>query len=334
MPNRIRVCTLLLTGSLLTAGCDVPTEPPILEQTWAVPLPETSITAADVAPSFLIPVSGGFEVAVSPVVSSTDLGTLCGAACDALSGLAAPVPSFSTTIDSNFDLPAGLNVARVGSAAVNVSVTNNLGFDPTENGGTISLEVLGPGGAVVASTTFDTSQGLPSGTSLQAPFPIGSIDFAGQFRAVVNVPGGQTALIDPSGSLSVSAAFTSLIVTGGELGSINEAFSFGPETFESDLGDEVLSRLESGVVELIVANPWGVSVNGVLTLGPISKSIVIPSGASSTVRLDFSRFELQQLFGFGAFNLAGSATATGTSVEIDVADALSLKPTFFIVIRS
>lgn len=324
---------VILAGCLLFLACDLPTEAPIVEQTWAVPLPEISVTAADVAPTFLVPVPSGFDVALDPVVAASNLGTLCGAACDTLNGLVAPVPAFTGIVGSNFDLPADLIVAYVRSGVIDVSVTNNMGFDPTENGGTVSLEVVGPTGMVVASTTFDASQGFPTGSSLQTTLLLGSLDFDGDVRTVIDVPGGQTSLIDSAADLSVSASFTSFTVTGGQLGSLDETFIFGPEAFEIDLGDQILENVQGGFVEFKIANPWGATVSGSLDFGPVSKPILIQTAASSTVRLDFSESELREMLRPTSVSLTGVGTASGTSIEIDASDLLSLKPTFFFVIR-
>ena len=57
------------------------------------------------------------------------------------------------------------------------------------------------------------------------------------------------------------------------------------------------------------------------------------SAASSTVRLDFSESELREMLRPTSVSLTGVGTASGTSIEIDASDLLSLKPTFFLVIR-
>lgn len=323
----------LLAAVVVLSGCDLPTEAPIFEQTWALPLSESVVAAEDIAPASLTPVAGGFAVSVDPADWNETLGTMCGAPCQALNGLVAPVPAFLDTLSSTAGLPADIGLVHVAESSVYVLVTNALGFDPTENGGSVRVQALDASGGLLGSSTIDGSTGLPDGTSQAVTFTLGEGPFDGTFLVVVDVPGGQSALIDTSGTLTVQATTTSLVVRGARLTTISQSVAFGPDGLDIDVGDGIREGLQSGAVELAVTNPWSVSLNGYLDFGPVRKTLAIPAAAASAVRLDFSGAELQSMLGGSSVTLVGSATADGTNVDIFVSDELRLAPTLFIVVQ-
>jgi hypothetical protein len=323
----------LLATVVVLSGCDLPTEAPIFEQTWALPLSESVVAAEDIAPASLTPVAGGFAVSVDPADWNETLGPMCGAPCQALNGLVAPVPAFRDTLARAAGFPAEMALIHVASSAIDVLITNQLGFDPTENGGFVLIEALDASGGLLGSSLLDGSTGLPNGTTRSLNFTLRPGPFRGAFRVIVNVVGGQTALIDTSGTLTVQSNATSMVVTGARLTSISETFSFSPDVLDIEVSDGIREGLQSGTIQLAVANPWGISLSGYLDFGSVRKSLSIPSASTSSVRLEFSGQELQSMLGGNGVAFSGTATATGTDVEIFLSDKLRLAPTLFVVVQ-
>src|SRR5262245_41544893 len=118
--SRALVCAL---GALSLAACDIPTEPPKLDQRWIIPAKSTTIDVAQLLPTGVSLVGSAFSVNVSPVTVSQTLATSC-PACSAVNGLSAPVPAFSSNITSTVVLPANVSAATLSAGTVNLSIQN------------------------------------------------------------------------------------------------------------------------------------------------------------------------------------------------------------------
>ena len=110
--NRFRMTSTAVVACLLFAGCEVPTDPPIVEQRWIVPIEETTMSVDELLPTGVVVSGNDFSVSMDPFSSSQALANLCGA-CTALNGLTTPVPAFTSSFNESEDLPDDVTAAMI-----------------------------------------------------------------------------------------------------------------------------------------------------------------------------------------------------------------------------
>ena len=96
----------------MTGGCDIPTDLPIIDQTWALPLEGSRIDQTDFLPSQVTIVDDQYDVDVDPFSTAASLDELC-SLCALADSLVVPTPDYTGTITARGDLPARV-VALVG----------------------------------------------------------------------------------------------------------------------------------------------------------------------------------------------------------------------------
>lgn len=133
---RLRLRPLLLrAGSLIAlaalSGCDVPTELPIIEQRWVIPIEDKSISVTELLPpSGDVTISGGnFQVNVTPYTVTQTLGDFC-PLCAVIDGFTVPKPPFNFTYNDSGGLPTDVVSVEVVSGSIFLGIQNDLGFDP------------------------------------------------------------------------------------------------------------------------------------------------------------------------------------------------------------
>ena len=89
--NGSRMAWAVSAGCLLFAGCEYPTDLPIVEQRWIVPIEETTLSVEQLLPTGVEVSGSDFSVSIDPFSTSQALGNLC-PACVALNGLTASPP--------------------------------------------------------------------------------------------------------------------------------------------------------------------------------------------------------------------------------------------------
>ena len=119
---------VLVTLSVLS-GCDLPTEIPLFDVRWVVPIDSTSIPVSDLLPANVALSGGNFLLTVGPVGLTRTLGVLC-AACIPLNGFSVPTPAFNISYESGGTLPTDVVSATLASGSISIDIQNNLGFDP------------------------------------------------------------------------------------------------------------------------------------------------------------------------------------------------------------
>jgi hypothetical protein len=142
--NRFRMASAATVGCLLFVGCEVPTNPPILEQRWIVPIEEIVLSVDQLLPTGVTEVGSNFSVSLDPFVTTSSLATMC-PGCAALNGLTAPAPSFTASLTASENLPTDVSAATISSAEITVAIANGLSFDPIAGGGTHSHDLRRPG---------------------------------------------------------------------------------------------------------------------------------------------------------------------------------------------
>ena len=326
---RALVATAAIVAIL--AGCDIPTEPPIIEQRWMIEVNETSISVDELLPSAVTVVGSDFEVAVDPVTGQETLGVLCDA-CGALDGMVAPVPAFEGTFTSTQALPSDVLAAALSGGSIEIQIANNLTFDPLYDGGTIVISIADDAtGTSRGQIMLDGSQDvLVPGTSEVRTLVLSAGDVSGALRATttVDAPGGQLAPIDVSDFIEVTATVTSMLLSSVTVNVANRAVSFDEQGLDfEDVSTKITDRIVSGAVILDVTNPFGVAIDGSVEIGATSKGFSIDGGSSSTSTLSYTGDEIRSFMGQPNVTFSGSGTANGTAVTIAPGQRMTVSAT-------
>ena len=332
-----RMVPALAVGCLLFVGCEVPTGLPELEQRWIVPIEETSLSVDELLPDGVSISGGNFSVAIDPFATNEALLTLCGT-CAALNGLTVAAPAFASSFSVSENLPANVTAAQIASGTIQIVITNGLSFDPIAGGGTFTVTLSdGDGGAQLGQVVVDgATESMPGNSSRTETLSIGSASIGTTFFASVSVVsvGGQVTTIDITDEITVTATTTSLLVSSATVTVASQSVDFDP--VELDLGDidsDITDHIQSGTLILDVVNPFGVSVDGTLNIGPTTKSFSIASGSTSSTSINYTSSELQSFLGQDNITFSGSGTASGGSVTVSPGQEMLIEATLDMTIR-
>lgn len=350
--RRLRGVAVFALGVL--AACEIPSEAPILQQTWVVPGDSVAVNVSQILPANIAVNVGGtafFITMPAPVVISTTLGALCAQpACQSGGAVVAPVPAFTSPVgllSNTVSLPATVTAATVTAGTMNVSVTNNLGFDPLRPNGTGAVaygqvSVTITSGAVNATTNFNgATQAMPTAaiTDLAVPLPTGAYTGNITVAVSVTVPAGNPASMSASNGFSVSSSVTGLSVSQATVVVTNESITTAPTQY--DLEDvDFADQVESGGFILDITNPFTAAADVTLAISApaqggspavlINKNINIAATPASTVTIPLSKAELQSLVGKTGVAMAITGTANGTGAG----NTVSVTPSARIILHT
>lgn len=328
--KRVRAVRAVLAGGVgaLGLGCDVPTDLPILEQSWVIEVEGSTIGVEELLPPEVALSGGSFDVAVDPVSTNQTLANLCTSCVN--SPVPVPVPAFADSFDVSQPLPGDVTEATVTGGAIDLTIDNGFEFDPLEDGGSgagtivVSLfdaVTLAPMGSV----TWDGAAGdsLPPGTSDTKVLPVaaGVIGNTLLVRTEVSVPGGQLAdSMNVTGDrLTTTATPTSLLLSQASVSVSNKTIAFGPDAIDTeDVGGLIdIESIQEGAIVLSVTNPFGVTLVGSLDIGPtgtpVSKPLNIPTAASSTVPIAYTGDQLRSILGQPDVTFGGSGNVNSST---------------------
>lgn len=337
LPRIGRLVTIL--GALGIAACDIPSEPPIFQQTWLVPADSVQMSVAELLPDSMAfnGDSSAFLVTVEGAAFNTTLGDLCGdPACQVPGDVVVPnTPAFTSApgdLTSTIDLPGDVAGITVSGGVLQLQVTNDLGFDPLRpNGagsapyGSVSIEITA--GAVNATTTFNGSPtvGLPDGavTNLNVPLPLGNYTGAITIEVVINAPQGGAATVNSANTFAVAASVQNLAISSASV--VVNAQSVTNEATDFDLEDVDLEGVvEGGGVVLTVVNPFNLDASLSLVFEApaqggdpavsIQKDFDIDPSATTVVNLTLLKAEIESLLGKSGVTVTVGGTATGTGL--------------------
>jgi len=332
-----RMVPALAAGCLLFVGCDVPTGLPELEQRWIVPVEEISLPVDELLPDGVSISGGNFSVAIDPFATNETLATLCGT-CVAVNGLTVPSPAFAGSFSVSENLPANVTAAQIASGTIQIVITNGLSFDPIAGGGTFTVTLSdGDGGAQLGQVVVDgATESIPGNSSRTETLSIGSASIGTTFFASVSVVsvGGQVTTIDITDEITVTATTTSLLVSSATVTVASQSVDFDPVELDlADIDSDITDHIQSGTLILDVVNPFGVSVDGTLNIGPTTKSFSIASGSTSSTSISYTSSELQSFLGQDNITLSGSGTASGGSVTVSPGQEMLIEATLDMTIR-
>lgn len=310
---------------LLAGGCDIPTEPPIVEQQWILPLDEVTLDQSELLPPSITISGSTYDVNVDPVAASERLDNLC-PGCVPFDGQSVPVPAFSGTFSSTDALPLDVVEVDVVGGAIDVTITNGFSFDPIEGGGTLTITVAGEsGGAVLGSLVLDgNTDTMPPGsmTTRTVTLSGGTITGTETTVDVVSV-GGQVATIDVTDQVTLSAVTTSLSVGSATVDVDGLTASLSEEPLDvADLQQSLIDGIVSGSALLEVTNPFGVTFDGSVTVGTVVKPFTFGAAAASADTISFTGDELRSFLGQTGVTLSGSGTIGGGPATVTPVDGL------------
>lgn len=314
------------------SGCDLPTEPPMFEPRWMLAVEESSFPGDQLLPASVVVVGDDFHLSIDPVSGSATLGFLCGSPCEALDGQVAPVPTFEGTFTSTQTLPDDVLSAAVTGGSMEIEIANGFSFDPLEGGGTIVVTIADDDtGAPLGEIMLDGSEDvlLPNTTETRTlPLSAGTVSTALRATTVVEVPGGQIAVIDVSDLIEVTATTTSL-----QLGSVtvdveDRSVSFDDRALDlEDVHAEFTDRIVEGAILLSVTNPFGVSLDALVGLGATSKSFAVDGGGTSSATVSYTGDELRSFLGQPNVVFSSSGFANGNAITIQPGQEMLIKAT-------
>ena len=336
--NPSRAVFATLAACALLPGCEIPTDLPIVEQRWQIPVEETTLGVDELLPDGVGVNGSDFNVSVDPVATRQTLGDLCGIACTLVNNQVVPVPTFGGSSTSSESLPADVVSATISGGSIEVEITNGFAFDPLLGGGTITVDVTnGVGGPSLGQITLDGATDIlaPGSTSTSTLALVsGTLDGPLAATTTVNFVGGQTALVRVDDALSVAATANAILVSEVVVNVPSQTVTFDPVDVDvDDIDSDVTDRIEQGTIILEVNNPFAVSLLGNVVIGPTLKPFSIAGSGPSTVELAYSGDELRLFLGQPGITFSGSGTATGVAVTITPGQELTIEATLDVTIE-
>lgn len=326
-----RMILASIATNLLLVGCSIPTEAPIIEQRWILPVEETTLSVDELLPANVTVSGTNFDLTVDPVSAGQSLGTLC-SACVALDGLSfqVPLPAFTGAFTSSQSLPANVLAAEMSSGSIGIRISNGLSFDPLLGGGTITIELRnGSGGALLGQLVLDgATDALPGGGVVLRTLTLtaATIDSPLVTTTSVVTVGGQMVFMDTSQRIDVLATVNSILVSSATVDVPNQVVTIDPVTLDvDDLKSGITDRIVQGSIILDIENPFDVSVVADIDIGPTTKSFSISGSGMSTVVIPYTGDELRSFLGQPGVTFSGSGLANGTSVTVVPGQEVAIK---------
>jgi hypothetical protein len=324
-----------LSGFLLLfafAACEIPTEPPAVEQRWIVPADETRFGVSKLLPSDVTLNAAGtaFVVDFDPVTFSASLGSLC-APCAAAHGLTVPKPAFLGSFSSNVDFPPQVHSVTVVSGQVALTIRNDFNFDPIRPAagvfGRITVRITDSAdGDLLGTLVIDgTTTPMPPGTALNRTLSLGAATVNGGLLATVQVdsPLGDAVTMNASLRVTATATPSNVLVSAVAIDVRGRVVDFDAVSLDvEDIDDDLVERIVAGGFRLRITNPFGVGAAFQLTIdgptiAPIQKGASI-GPATAMVSIAFTAAELRSFLGEPGVVLSGRATVDPAAPIITV----------------
>lgn len=334
---RLARMSLLFTVCLMGTACDIPTELPIFQQRWVLPVDDISLDQAELLPATVSIMGNQYDVSIVDAVSSETVGNLC-SGCAAVNGLTVPAPAFSGTFGSVENLPADVVGADVASGSVELQINNQLGWDPIAGGGSLTITMRGASGGPVLATLVlqNPTDVLPNGVTTVRTISLGAGLIEGGIEATLAIesPGGEVTTMDTSNTITLTAVTTSMRVWGATVDIDGLTAELTEETLEADdLDDSILDGLVSGTVVLDVMNPFGLTYTGEVVVGTITKTVVITGATTSQVSIAYTGDELRSFLGVPGVTLSGTGLISGGPAVVTPSDSLTIDPSLDLIVE-
>lgn len=317
-------------GALL--GCDVPTDLPVWDQQWTLPVEDAVVEVEEFLPTGVSadPAQDVFLVDIDPLTLEETLGDLCGA-CQ--TGFADPKPAFQATFQDFVELPADVREADVVLGRVSVVLRNGFTFDPIRPGGgatgilTFSLYDGSAAGRLLDRVVLDgAGEGLPPGTDRTE-----TLEFTGTVgnriltEVVLASPEGSGTNLDVTDRLALDVGVADFQVQSALVEVAGRHLTMEDSELDvADMDETVVDKIRSGSLAMEIQNPWGVAAEYEVAIhaqgSVVRKEFSIPSGATSSAQVQFTGAELQSFLG------REGVVLRGTGVVDQGAAPVSLRP--------
>ncbi|HSG07054.1 MAG TPA: hypothetical protein VLA36_01765 [Longimicrobiales bacterium] len=309
---------LILLGVAALVGCDLPTDAPMVEQRWIVPLDNTGIQAEEFLPDGVLMGGGVFAVAVDSFKAQGTLGELCTACVDG----PGPAPAFRGTFSDSRRLPTDVVGAVLETGSVTVSVENGFSFDPLAGGGSVVLTIMdGPGGKVLGQETV--SSAMPPGSTVTRGITLAGGSMAPTLLASAEVisPGGQATTIDTAEKLTLSVGAVVIQAAFVTVKAAGRSVELDPADLNvSNIDATVLEHIQSGSLELDILNPFAVALTMDLVIeypgGTLTRRVDIERAAVSTISLSYTGEEFRSFLGKEEVSLTGIGTVSAAAQPV------------------
>jgi hypothetical protein len=162
----------------------------------------------------------------------------------------------------------------------------------------------------------------------------GTVTGAIETRLEIDSPGTQTATIDITDDIGISANTTSLLVSEATIDVDGLSTSLSVEDLDTeDLGGALTDAMVSGTVVMDITNPFGLTFSGTITVGPVVKDLTVSADATSTVSLIYTGEELRSFLGVPGITLSGEGTLGGGPATISAGLNFIIDPSLDVVIE-
>ena len=341
-----RVGLLLVLVAL--SGCDVPTELPIFDVRWVIPIEETSISVDELLPATGVIISGGnFLVEADTMLLNKTLGSLCAACLDS-GGFPVPKTAFNTVFSQTGDLATGVVSVQLASGSISLAIQNDLGFDPirpavgSPGTMTVTIYVGDASGRQLSQVTLDgavLTDSLPNGALTTIPLNSqpGTVNATIFAKIDLNSPAGDPVLIDLNAGLDITVAQGPFSVSSATLDVDSLSVDLDPTNLDvQDIDTSITDRILMGSLILDMQNPFGVGVDLSLDISDTSgtggfttirKSVSITSLGTSSVTVTYTAAELQRFLGQPNVQISGSGTVLGGQATVTPTDEVVIAAT-------
>lgn len=317
---------------LATAGCDLPTVAPIVEQRWIVPGETSRIAVATLLPAgvSILSDSSGFTVNADMATVARPLSADC-ALCVIGNGFTGLKPAMVVNASMTTQLASDISSATLTSGSIALSITNNYTFDPLRPNGSVgpfgtAVITVSSGINVLGTLTLDGSAHAiaANGGKLDVSIPLVGGISGGTPVSVsmsVNSPQGAAVAMDASRTITANATPTNLKVANALISVAGRTLTSTSDVDFSDVGDGIADRTQKGALLLNIDNPFAVTSTLSVRLQSEGGELIVKSVPLGTGRtshsIEFSREELKKLFGHNVHvTISGLASASAGPVSV------------------
>jgi hypothetical protein len=324
--------------ALWAPGCELPSVPE-WDTRWILPGFHASWDMDELLPPEVrvAPDGSAYLLTLPSAENSRTLRSLC-PPCEILHGMVVPKPPFRFSIPVEVDFPPEVVSAEVRYAAVDLSVTNGLPFDPVRPGGletgslTVILRESGGTGRELATQVLDgAEQAFAPGSTWSTTILLepGPVRRGLQVEVVVDSPLGPPVEIDLDRELAVSVdpSIIELTAVRAVIGDWEEELD--PVTLRvGKIDDALLDRVLEGAVTFHTWNPLPTEVLmdlEIRTGSTVHLEEIFDVGPGDDVtRVSLRGSEVRDMLEHPELVLMGSGRVDGAGVEMDLVPGLQV----------
>jgi hypothetical protein len=334
----MRELGLAAAAMLVAAACDLPSD---LPRGWDTEF-QIEATRSTLPVTQLLPTGismgtdrASFTLALAPVTFDLSLATLC-SACPGVHGQTVPKPAFDSTLTRAVPLPSDVASTTLAAGRADVTLTNQLGFDPLRPGagarGSLTLKLKSGNTVLGMPVVIDGSaSAFPPGGSVTRPFDLTGVTVTDPLTVELRLdsPVGDPVTVNTSGRLVVAVSGSQLAVASANVRVTGKQVVSGESVFDlRDMDGYVRDHLKRGSLLITVVNPF--DVTGTLTLrvgsptATIFKPVALSAGTQQS-EVEFTPDEVRRLVGSElAVSVQGAVWGPAAGVLVTPRQVLSI----------